>query len=67
MDLCGGTAARQRGNRPVYLACEKCGNNLYETEVRFDDPGDAVSRATSSLKSNPAWSHGKQCGEVLDL
>ena len=25
--------------------CEKCGNQLFETEVRFDDPGDAVSRA----------------------
>ena len=23
--------------------CEKCGNSLYETEIRFDDPGNAVS------------------------
>ena len=34
--------------------CEKCGNKLFETEVRFDDPGDAVSRATSALRGSDA-------------
>jgi len=61
---------RQRGKEEIdrfIWPCEKCGNNLYETEVRFDDPGDAVSRATNSLKSNPALVTCKQCGEVLDL
>ncbi len=29
--------------------CEKCGNKLYETALRFDDPGDAVKRASESL------------------
>ena len=61
---------RQRGKEEIdrfIWPCEKCGNNLYETEVRFDDPGDAVSRATSSLKSNPELVTCKQCGEVLDV
>jgi len=47
--------------------CEKCGNKLYETEVRFDDPGDAVSKATNSLKSDPALATCKECGQVLEL
>jgi 3-hydroxyanthranilate 3,4-dioxygenase len=47
--------------------CEKCGNKLYETEVRFDDPGDAVSKATDSLKSDPALATCKECGQVLEL
>ncbi len=67
MDLRGGTARGKEEIDRFIWPCEKCGNNLYETEVRFDDPGDAVSRATSSLKSNPALVTCKQCGEVLDL
>ena len=47
--------------------CENCGNKLYETEVRFDDPGDAVKKATNSLKSDPALATCKECGHVLDL
>lgn len=47
--------------------CENCGNKLYETEVRFDDPGDAVKKATNSLKSDPALATCKECGQVLDL
>ena len=47
--------------------CEKCGNHLFETEVRFDDPGDAVSRATSSLRADPTLATCKRCGDVLDL
>ena len=61
---------RQRGKEEIdrfIWPCEKCGNNLYETEVRFDDPGDAVNRATRALKSDPALATCKQCGEILDL
>ena len=47
--------------------CENCGNKLYETEVRFDDPGDAVNKATNSLRSDPALATCKECGQVLDL
>jgi hypothetical protein len=37
--------------------CEGCGNKLYETTVRFDDPTDAVKRATD------VRSLGFQCPE----
>ena len=47
--------------------CEKCGNKLFETEVRFDDPGDAVSQATQSLRADPTLATCKRCGDVLDL
>jgi 3-hydroxyanthranilate 3,4-dioxygenase len=46
--------------------CEKCGNNLYETTVRFDDPTDAVANATRALRENPELATCK-CGEVLSL
>jgi 3-hydroxyanthranilate 3,4-dioxygenase len=61
---------RQRGKEEIdrfIWPCEKCGNMLYETTVRFDDPSDAVSRATDSLKANPSLSTCKQCGEILAL
>jgi 3-hydroxyanthranilate 3,4-dioxygenase len=48
-------------------SCEKCGNKLYETEVRFDDPGDAVKQATEALKSDPALATCNRCGAILDL
>jgi 3-hydroxyanthranilate 3,4-dioxygenase len=47
--------------------CEKCGNQLYEAEVRFDDPGDAVANAANRMKSDPALATCKNCGEVLVL
>ncbi|HYA30201.1 MAG TPA: 3-hydroxyanthranilate 3,4-dioxygenase, partial [Acidobacteriota bacterium] len=47
--------------------CEKCGNTLYETEIRFDDPGDAVNKATESLRADPALATCKMCGDVLVL
>jgi 3-hydroxyanthranilate 3,4-dioxygenase len=47
--------------------CEKCGNSLYETTVRFDDPSDAVNKATQSLRSDPALATCKQCGQTLEL
>ena len=48
-------------------ACEICGKNLYQTEVRFDDPSDAVNRATAALKADPKLATCRQCGEVLEL
>jgi 3-hydroxyanthranilate 3,4-dioxygenase len=47
--------------------CEKCGNQLYETEVRFDDPGNAIANAMNQMKSDPALATCKNCGEVLVL
>jgi 3-hydroxyanthranilate 3,4-dioxygenase len=47
--------------------CEKCGNELYATEVRFDDPGDAVGGATRRMKSDPALATCQRCGAVLEL
>jgi 3-hydroxyanthranilate 3,4-dioxygenase len=47
--------------------CEKCGNNLYGTDVRFDDPGGAVNQATEALKRDPALATCQQCGARLEL
>ncbi|MGH7796604.1 MAG: 3-hydroxyanthranilate 3,4-dioxygenase [Candidatus Binatia bacterium] len=61
---------RQRGKDEIdrfIWPCENCGSKLYETEVRFDDPGDAVKTATDSLRSDPALATCKQCGQVLEL
>ena len=61
---------RKRGKEEIdrfIWPCENCGNKLYETEVRFDDPGDAVKNATDSLKANQALATCKNCGTVLDL
>jgi 3-hydroxyanthranilate 3,4-dioxygenase len=47
--------------------CEGCGETLYETAVRFDDPGDAVANATNRMKSEPALATCKKCGQTLEL
>ncbi len=47
--------------------CEKCGNKLCETTVRFDDPTDAVANATRALKENSELATCQKCGEVLSL
>jgi 3-hydroxyanthranilate 3,4-dioxygenase len=47
--------------------CDKCGEKLYETTVRFDDPGDAVANATNRMRSDPALSTCAKCGQVLQL
>jgi 3-hydroxyanthranilate 3,4-dioxygenase len=47
--------------------CEECGNKLYETTVRFDDPSDAVADATRALQADPGLATCKRCGEVLRL
>jgi 3-hydroxyanthranilate 3,4-dioxygenase len=47
--------------------CEKCGNNLYQTDVRFDDPTGAVAEATSAIKADPKLATCGKCGAVLEL
>jgi len=47
--------------------CEECGNNLYETEIRFDDPGDAVKQATNAIKADPKLATCNRCNAVLEL
>jgi 3-hydroxyanthranilate 3,4-dioxygenase len=60
------TRAREEIDRFIW-PCENCGNNLYETAVRFDDPSDAVNKATQALKSDPTLATCKQCGDILEL
>ena len=45
--------------------CEQCGNKLYETTVRFDDPTDAVKTATDKIRSDIQLRACRQCGDVL--
>ena len=47
--------------------CENCGNNLYQTDVRFDDPAGAVAEATKSMKADPELATCNNCGAVLEL
>ena len=47
--------------------CEKCGNKLHETEVRFNDPSDAVAKANAAMKSDPSLATCSRCNEVLLL
>lgn len=47
--------------------CEECGNKLYETTVRLDDPSNAVADATRALREDPGLATCKRCGEVLSL
>jgi 3-hydroxyanthranilate 3,4-dioxygenase len=48
-------------------ACENCGNQLYETTVRFDDPSDAVATVTQAMQADPALSTCAVCREKLTL
>jgi 3-hydroxyanthranilate 3,4-dioxygenase len=48
-------------------ACERCGHNLYETTVRFDDPSDAVARATQAVQADSKLATCGNCGERLVL
>jgi 3-hydroxyanthranilate 3,4-dioxygenase len=45
--------------------CERCGEKLYETSVRFDDPSDAVKIATDKIRSDIKLRACRACGEVL--
>jgi len=60
------TREREEIDRFIW-PCENCGNKLYETAIRFDDPGDAVNKATQALRSDPTLATCKQCGDILEL
>ena len=47
--------------------CEKCQKHLYHTDVRFDDPSDAVAKATEAMRKDKSLATCKDCGAVLDL
>jgi len=47
--------------------CEKCGNKLYETTVRFDDPSDAIKKAADTIKADKKLHTCTRCGEVLTV
>lgn len=45
--------------------CEGCGTKLYEAVVRFNDPTDAVKKATDTIRSDVKLRTCRECGEVL--
>ena len=45
--------------------CENCRTKLYEATVRFDDPTDAVKKATDTIRSDVKLRTCTQCGQVL--
>ncbi len=47
--------------------CENCNSELYEAVVRFDDPSDAVKRATDAIKADPKLRACGECGGVLEV
>lgn len=47
--------------------CESCNNPLYEAVVRFDDPSEAVTRATGAMKADEKLRTCGNCGAVLTL
>ena len=47
--------------------CENCRKRLYETRVRFDEPSDAVARATAAMKADPKLATCNRCQQVLEL
>lgn len=47
--------------------CEGCGTNLYEAVVRFNDPTDAVKKATDAIRSDIRLRTCRECSEVLSL
>jgi 3-hydroxyanthranilate 3,4-dioxygenase len=47
--------------------CENCGKSLHETRVRFNDPSDAVAKATNAMKADPKLATCHDCGVVLSL
>lgn len=59
------TRARAETDRFIW-PCENCGTPLYEAEVRFDDPGEAVKNATDALRSDAALATCRQCGARLE-
>jgi 3-hydroxyanthranilate 3,4-dioxygenase len=47
--------------------CEQCQKSLYETDVRFDDPSDAVVKASEEMRRDKNLATCNSCGAVLEL
>jgi len=59
---------RQAGEMDHFIwVCEGCGEQLYETAVRFDDPGNAVAKATSAIRADPKLATCRSCGQRLEV
>jgi 3-hydroxyanthranilate 3,4-dioxygenase len=57
---------RRPEERDIFVwFCEGCGEKLYETTVRFDDPSDAVKTATDKIRSDAKLRTCGRCGEIL--
>jgi 3-hydroxyanthranilate 3,4-dioxygenase len=57
---------RRPEERDVFVwFCERCGEQLYETSIRFDDPSDAVKTATDKIRSDVQLRTCRSCGDVL--
>lgn len=57
---------RHSGEQDFFVwFCEGCGNKLYETTVRFNDPTDAVKLATDRIKADEKLRTCSECGQVL--
>ncbi len=61
---------RRRGQSEMdqfIWVCDNCRHRLYETQVRFDEPSDAVARATAAMKADPKLARCNRCQQVLEL
>jgi 3-hydroxyanthranilate 3,4-dioxygenase len=47
--------------------CEQCQKSLYQTDVRFDDPSDAVAKASEAMRRHKNLATCNSCGAVLEL
>jgi len=47
--------------------CERCQTKLYQTDIRFDDPSDAVLKASEAMCRDKKLATCKDCGAVLEL
>ena len=59
---------RTHEERDLFIwGCEKCQKSLYETDVRFDDPSNAVAKASEAMRGDKDLATCKSCGAVLEL
>jgi hypothetical protein len=59
---------RSREENDLFIwICEECQNRLYQTDIRFDDPSDAVAKASEAMRSDKNLATCKSCGAVLEL
>ncbi|MPZ76915.1 MAG: 3-hydroxyanthranilate 3,4-dioxygenase [Deltaproteobacteria bacterium] len=53
-------------DRFIWL-CEQCQTKLYETDIRFDDPSDAVRKASEAMRRDKNLATCESCDAVLEL